>query len=62
MASDVARKKLEPFTEEQKRRIHETLMSFLEGDEEDAREQVETLEYLKKALDENRHSTRKLFS
>lgn len=62
MASDIAhKKKLEPYTDEEKRDIHKTLMSFLEGDEEDAREQQETLDFLMKALDENRDSPRKLF-
>ncbi len=37
------------------------LESWLTGDEEDAREQRETFEYLKRALDEDRLSDRKLF-
>ena len=62
MASEVSqKKKLEPYTEEQKRRIHELLQSWIECSEDEAKEQQETFEYLKKVLDEDRPGQRKLF-
>ncbi|HZZ29266.1 MAG TPA: hypothetical protein VFE46_14810 [Pirellulales bacterium] len=62
MASEIAPPKLfEPLSEHQRRQLHERLMLMLQGDEEDLREQRETFEYLKKVLDEDRFSTRKLF-
>ena len=47
-----------PLEPEERERILQALDTLLEGDEE---EQRETFAYLKKALDEDRPSSRKLF-
>lgn len=48
--------------QEQKReRVIELLRRWRDPDEEEARDQIETWEFLKKALDEDRPSYRKLF-
>ena len=51
-------KALRPVSEEQKERIRAMFKTFEEGD---ADEQRETLDYLKRALDEDRLSDRPLF-
>ena len=51
---------LEPLTPEQRDRAIAMLKSWRECDEAEAQEQQETLEYLVKALDEDRLSDRKL--
>jgi hypothetical protein len=62
MASEIApSKQFEPYDEARKRRIHEMFRSWIECDEQEAKEQRETFEFLKKSLDEDRFSTRKLF-
>jgi hypothetical protein len=59
---DMTRKR----TVEEQKRINQDLIDLLgswrEVDEEDAQEQRETMEYLRKALDENRPPGYKLFS
>lgn len=54
--------RLKPPTPEQVENIIEMLDSWCNVSEEEAEEQRETLEYLIKALDEDRPSYRKLFS
>lgn len=54
--------RLKPPTPEQVENIIEMLDSWCNVSEEEAQEQRETLEYLIKALDEDRPSYRKLFS
>jgi hypothetical protein len=50
-----------PLTDEQREAAIALLRSWREASDEEAREQQETWEYLKKALDEDRMSYRKLF-
>lgn len=52
---------LEPLRPEQRDRVIALLKSWQEAEGEEAQEQQETLEYLVKALDEDRLSDRELF-
>ena len=53
---------IEHLDQEQIEKTIQLLDSWCNVDEEEAKEQCETLEYLMKALDEDRLSYRKLFS
>ncbi len=52
---------LQPLNQEQIQKVIDLLDSWCNVSEEEAEEQRETWEYLKKALDEDRLSYRKLF-
>lgn len=52
---------IEPLDQERIEKAIQLLDSWCDVDEEEAKEQCETLEYLMKALDEDRLSYRKLF-
>jgi len=62
MASETTSKRqLEPLTKERRERAVALLESWRNCSEEEAQEQKETLDFLMKALDQDRPSFRKLF-
>jgi Spy/CpxP family protein refolding chaperone len=59
--SEQPRVAIRPSSLEERLRLHELLESFENVDEAEAREQRESFEMIRRALDEDRPSNRKLF-